>query len=73
MATYFVGGFVLAHDMGRGGALSSGAMAELTGGVVSRVHPVDTQLARAIEKGGLLVVVCVLAGCVGVLAWLAIM
>ncbi|KAK4942602.1 hypothetical protein LTR10_017731 [Elasticomyces elasticus] len=73
VATYFVGGFVLAHDMGKGGALSSVAMAELTGGVVSRVHPVDTQLAQAIEKGGLVVVVCVLAGCVGVLAWAAIM
>ncbi|KAI1620683.1 hypothetical protein EDD37DRAFT_164794 [Exophiala viscosa] len=73
VATYFVGGFVLAHDMGKGGALSSVAMAELTGGVVSRVHPVDTQLAQAIEKGGLLVAVCVLAGCVGVLAWSAIM
>ncbi|KIV82371.1 hypothetical protein PV11_04489 [Exophiala sideris] len=73
VATYFVGGFVLAHDMGKGGALSSVAMAELTGGVVSCVHPVDTQWAQAIEKGGLVVVVCVLAGCVGVLAWSAIM
>ncbi|KAK5210505.1 hypothetical protein LTR47_000397 [Exophiala xenobiotica] len=71
VATYMVGGFVLAHDMGKGGVLSSAAMAALTGGSVSRVHPVDIRLAQAIEKGGLLVVCCVLAGCVGVLVWSA--
>ncbi len=71
VATYVVGGFVLAHDMGKGGVLSSAAMAALTGGSVSRVHPVDIRLAQAIEKGGLVVVCCVLAACVGVLVWSA--
>ncbi|EHY57585.1 hypothetical protein ABEF92_000276 [Exophiala dermatitidis] len=78
MATFVVGGFVLAHDMGKGGALSSGAMAELTrwlsgreDGVVAQVHPVDAQLARAVERVGLLVVVVGLLACVGVLVWAA--
>ncbi|KAL2413686.1 hypothetical protein ABEF95_010499 [Exophiala dermatitidis] len=78
MATFVVGGFVLAHDMGKGGALSSGAMAELTrwlsgreDGVVAQVHPVDAQLARAVERAGLLVVVVGLLACCGVLVWAA--
>lgn len=78
VATYFVGGFALAHDMGTGGALATGAMVELTKwlsgqeeGAVGRVHPVDARLARAVEKVGLLVVGVVALGCVGVLVWAA--
>lgn len=68
-ATYIVGGFVLAHDMGKEGILSTSAMATLTNGVASRVHPRDVRWAQAIVKGGLVLVFCVLVGCVGVLVW----
>ncbi|EXJ94896.1 hypothetical protein A1O1_00014 [Capronia coronata CBS 617.96] len=78
VATFWFGGFALAHDMGEGGALSSGAMAELTkwlsgreDGAVAHVHPVDARLARAVERVGLLVVVGLLLGCAGVLVWAA--
>ncbi|KIW18938.1 hypothetical protein PV08_03227 [Exophiala spinifera] len=69
VVTYMVGGFVLAHDMGKEGSLSSSTMAVLTGGVVSRIHSRDVRWAQAIEKAGLFVVFCVMVGCVGVLVW----
>ncbi|EXJ90137.1 hypothetical protein A1O3_03206 [Capronia epimyces CBS 606.96] len=78
MATFWVGGFVLAHDMGRDGTLAGEAMAEMTrwlsgreDGVVGRVHPEDARLARAVEEVGLLVAVAAMLGCVGVLVWAA--
>ncbi|KIX07426.1 uncharacterized protein Z518_02079 [Rhinocladiella mackenziei CBS 650.93] len=74
--TYIFGGFILAHDMGKSGALSTRAMAELTrwfsgqeGYLATRVHPMDARLARIVERGGLLVVVLVFSGCAGVLTW----
>ncbi|KAK6387178.1 hypothetical protein LTS17_000444 [Exophiala oligosperma] len=69
VATYMMGGFVLAHDMGREGILSTSAMTAITNGAAPRLHPSHVRKAQAIEKGGLLVVFSVLVGCVGVLVW----
>lgn len=78
IATFWVGGFILAHDMGKAGALSSRAMGEMTrrlsgreDAAAARVHPVDARLARAVERVGFLVAVVVLLACIGVLVWAA--
>jgi hypothetical protein len=80
--TYFLGGFVLVHDMVVEGAMARGAVADLTGwlagngGVGGGSVVVDreaVQLARALETLGLVVAVVVLLSCLGVFIWTAIM
>jgi hypothetical protein len=71
--SYFLGGWTLIHSMAEGGPLATSAMAELTrvltgeeDGVVTSVHPIDASMARAIERGALVLLV------IGAFAWLAV-
>lgn len=82
VATYFVGGFALIHDMARQGALSQLAMGQVARGLsrhedvaaTSRalVHAAEAKMAQVVERTGVVVVVLVLVACFGVCIWAAI-
>lgn len=86
VATYFVGGFALIHDMGRQGPVSQLAMREAVRGrsgfgqkeigdyarVSIPVHRVEAEMARMVERTGIGAAVVILIGCFGVCVWAAI-
>lgn len=86
VATYFVGGFALIHDMGRQGPVSQLAMREVVRGrsgfgqkgmgdyarVSVPVHGVEAEMARMVERTGMGAAVLILVGCFGVCVWAAI-
>ncbi|KIW70601.1 hypothetical protein PV04_02857 [Phialophora macrospora] len=78
VVAYVPGGWVLIHSLGEGGPLATTAMAEVTRvlvgteeGVVCCVHPTDAAMARAIERGVLVLVVVAAFSWLAVAAWAA--
>ena len=86
VAMYFVGGFVLIHDMGQQGALSEMAMREVVqeapnslqkgiavhAGASFPVHVIEAEMAQMVERMGMGAAMVVLVACFGVCIWAAI-
>ncbi|KAK5047469.1 hypothetical protein LTR84_006565 [Exophiala bonariae] len=86
VALYFVGGFVLIHDIGQQGILSQTAMREVVreasafreksmgddAGGAYPVHRVEAEVARMVERAGMGAALLVLLACYAVCVWAAI-